>query len=82
VAEADGRAGRSPSPGREPTITLEAKAWLTSLSCRKAKDLGYPQMNCGHALLARHAREHGPPKAPVPGEPGAGQLCKILDSEE
>jgi hypothetical protein len=31
-----------PRPGREPTITLEAKAWLTSQSCRKAKELGYP----------------------------------------
>ena len=28
-----------PRPGREPTITLEAKAWLVSLACRKAKDL-------------------------------------------
>ena len=26
-----------PRPGREPTITLEAKAWLVSLACRKAK---------------------------------------------
>src|ERR1700730_14968072 len=31
-----------PRPGREPTITLEAKAWLVSLACRKAKDIGYP----------------------------------------
>src|SRR5256885_17169280 len=31
-----------PRPGREPTITLEAKAWLVSLACRKAKDRGYP----------------------------------------
>jgi hypothetical protein len=31
-----------PRSGREPTITLEAKAWLVSLACRKAKDLGYP----------------------------------------
>jgi hypothetical protein len=31
-----------PRPGREPTITAEAKAWLVSLACRKAKDLGYP----------------------------------------
>jgi hypothetical protein len=31
-----------PRPGREPTITIEAKAWLTSLACRKAKELGYP----------------------------------------
>jgi Bacterial regulatory proteins, luxR family len=30
----------------EPTITLAAKAWLTSLSCRKAKELGYPH-ECG-----------------------------------
>jgi hypothetical protein len=29
-----------PRPGREPSITLEAKAWLTSLSRRKAKELG------------------------------------------
>ena len=27
-------------PGKEPTITAEAKAWLVSLACRKAKDLG------------------------------------------
>src|SRR5215468_3550949 len=31
-----------PRPGREPTITLEAKAWLASLACRKAKDLASP----------------------------------------
>jgi hypothetical protein len=30
----------SPRPGREPTITLGAKAWLVSLACPKAKDLG------------------------------------------
>jgi transposase len=29
-----------PRPGREPTITGEAKAWLVSLACQKAKDLG------------------------------------------
>ncbi len=28
----------SPRPGREPTITAEAKTWLVSLACRKAKD--------------------------------------------
>ncbi len=31
-----------PRPGKEPTITVEAKAWLISLACRKAKELGYP----------------------------------------
>src|ERR1700683_3414935 len=29
-------------PGKEPTITPEAKAWLVSLACDKAKDHGYP----------------------------------------
>src|SRR6266404_3651591 len=46
-------------PFGEPTITLEAKAWLTSLSCRKAKELGYPHELWTTRLLARHAREHG-----------------------
>jgi len=58
-----------PRPGKEPTITTEAKAWLVSLACRKAnkankankaKDLGYPHELWTTRLLARHAREHGP----------------------
>jgi hypothetical protein len=28
--------------GQGNKITAEAKAWLVSLACRKAKDLGYP----------------------------------------
>src|SRR5882724_12110512 len=47
-------------PFGEPTIKLEAKAWLTSLSCRKAKELGYPHELWTTRLLARLAREHGP----------------------
>jgi hypothetical protein len=31
-----------PRSGKEPTITAEARAWLVSLACRKAKELGYP----------------------------------------
>src|SRR3974390_859021 len=31
-----------PRPGREPTITREAKALLVSVGRQKAKDLGYP----------------------------------------
>ena len=31
-----------PRPGKEPTITPQAKAWLVSLACDKAKDHGYP----------------------------------------
>jgi transposase len=32
-----------PRPGKEPTITAEARTWLVSLACRKAKDLGVVQ---------------------------------------
>src|SRR5438876_8875427 len=32
-----------PRPGKEPVITPEAKAWLVSLACDKAKEHGYPR---------------------------------------
>ena len=31
-----------PRPDKEPVITPEAKAWLVSLACDKAKEHGYP----------------------------------------
>jgi transposase len=72
-----------PRPGREPTITLEAKAWLVSLACRKAKDLGYPHELWTTRLLARHAREHGPAQGHVClANLAQGTVCKILDQEE
>src|ERR1700724_1764358 len=49
-----------PQPGKEPTITLEAKAWLVSLACDKAKERGYPHELWTTRLLARHARENHP----------------------
>src|SRR5438105_13400485 len=49
-----------PRPGREPTLTVEAKAWLVDLACRKAKDFGYPHELWTTRLLASHARAHGP----------------------
>ncbi len=55
-----------PRPGKEPVITPEAKAWLVSLACDKAKEHGYPHELWTTRLLARHAREHGP---------GAGHPC-------
>jgi hypothetical protein len=48
-----------PRPGKEPTITAEAKAWLVSLACRKAKELGYPHELWTTRLLAGRAREQG-----------------------
>src|SRR5580704_1996912 len=50
----------SARPGREPVITVEARAWLVDLACRKAKELGYPHEVWTTRLLAEHAREHGP----------------------
>jgi transposase len=72
-----------PRPGKEPTITPEAKAWLVSLACDKAKDHGYPHELWTTRLLARHAREHG---AAAGHECLAhlvqGTVCKILGQEE
>jgi transposase len=72
-----------PRPGREPTITLEAKAWLVSLACRKAKDLGYPHELWTTRLLASHARAHGPAQGHAClAHLAQGTVCKILDQEE
>lgn len=65
-----------PRPGREPTITLEAKAWLTALSCRKAKGLVIPLI-CGHApARALRSRARSRRRAPVPGQFGAGHVVQ------
>jgi transposase len=69
--------------GREPKITLEARAWLVSLACRKANDLGYPHELWTTRLLARHAREHGPAEGhQCLGELAQATVCKILDHDE
>src|SRR3977135_1994588 len=72
-----------PRPGKEPTITPEAKAWLVSLACDKAKEHGYPHELWTTRLLARHAREN----APAAGHAclanlAQGTVCKILGQEE
>jgi transposase len=72
-----------PRPGKEPTITLEAKTWLVSLACDKAKEHGYPHELWTTRLLARHAREN----APAAGHAclanlAQGTVCKILGQEE
>jgi transposase len=73
----------SPRPGKEATITAEAKAWLVSLACRKAKDLGYPHELWTTRLLARHAREHGPTAGhDCLARLVQGTVCKILDAHE
>ena len=72
-----------PRPGREPRITLEAKTWLVSLACRKAKEFGYPHELWTTRLLARHARERGPAEGHLClANLAQGTVCKILDQEE
>ena len=73
----------SPRPGKAPVITPEARAWLVSLACQKAKDLGYPHELWTTRLLARHARGH----AQAAGHPCManivqGTVCKILARHE
>src|ERR1700692_4437417 len=72
-----------PRPGREPTITADAKAGLIALACRKAKELGYPHELWTTRLLARHAREHGPAAGHgCLAQLVQGTVCKILNEQE
>ena len=72
-----------PRPGKEPTITPEAKAWLVSLACDKAKKHGYPHELWTTRLLARHAREHGPATGhECLANLVQGTVCKILGQED
>ena len=71
-------------PGRGPKrkITEEARAWLVSLACRKAKDLGYAQELWTMALLAEHARG----RCAAAGHPSLstvapGTVSKILSAQ-
>lgn len=73
----------SARPGREPVITVEARAWLVDLACRKAKEFGYPHEVWTTRLLAAHARAHGPSAGHAClSALVQGTVCKILDAEE
>jgi transposase len=64
-------------------ITPEAKAWLVSLACDKARDHGYPHELWTTRLLARHAREHGPEAGhPCLARLVQGTVSKLLSQEE
>jgi transposase len=70
-------------PGKEPTITVEAKTWVVALACRKAKELGYPHEVWTTQLLADHARQHGPAAGhSCLSRLAQGTVCKILDAQE
>lgn len=72
-----------PRPGKAPTISVEAKAWVVALACRKAKELGYPHELWTTRLLAEHARRHGPQEGHASlARLAQGTVCKILDAQE
>jgi transposase len=71
-----------PRPGKEPVITPQAKAWLVSLACDKAKEHGYPHELWTTRLLARHAREQGPRAGHgCLAHLVQGTVCKLLGHE-
>ena len=73
----------SPRPGKEPKITVPARAWLVSLACQKAKEVGYPHELWTTRLLARHSREHGPAAGHVSlARIAQGTVCKLLAEQE
>src|ERR1700752_425645 len=72
-----------PWPGKEPVITPDAKAWLVSLACDKAKEHGYPHELWTTRLLAHHARERGPMAGhECLANLVQGTVCKILGKED
>lgn len=72
-----------PRPGKEPTITPEARAWLVSLACDKAKDHGYPHELWTTRLLADHASKRGPAAGHrCLAHLVQGTVCKIPGNEE
>lgn len=73
----------SPRPGREPTITREARTFIVDLACRKPKELGHPHELWTTRLLARHVRERGPAVGHAClANLAQGTLCKILAAHE
>jgi transposase len=72
-----------PRPGREPTLTVEGKAWLLDLACRKAKDFGYPHELWTTRLLASHGRVHGPAAGHAClAHLAQGTVCKLLNQDD
>src|SRR5947208_1383684 len=72
-----------PRPGKEPTVTVEAKAWVVALACGKAKEMGYPHEIWTTRLLAGHIRKHAAAEGHAClSQLAQGTVCKILDAQE
>ncbi len=62
-----------PRPGKEPTITAEAKAWVVDLACRKAKGPGLsPRVVDDAALGSPRARAWTRRRTRLPRQAGSG----------
>ena len=72
-----------PRPGKEPVITPEAKAWLVSLACDKAKDTAI-RMSCGRRGFwhVTHASTGPTAGHECLARLVQGTVCKILGQEE
>jgi len=57
---------------KEPTITVEARAWVVAVACTKPKDLGYAAELWTRSALAKHVRTH----AVETGHPSLGTAAK------
>jgi hypothetical protein len=64
----------SPQSGKAPVITPEARAWLVSLACRKARGLGYPHDLWTTRLLTSPGRARGGGRTPMHGQDRAGHV--------
>lgn len=66
-------------PGRPARLTKEARTWLVSLACQKARDLGYPHELWTIDLLVRHIQRHCKEAGhPSLAEVAGGTVSKIL----
>jgi putative transposase len=69
-------------PGREATITAEARTWLVGLAWAKPKQFGYPHQRWTTRRLAAQARDHGPGAGhPSPAHRAPGTVGKILAAQ-
>lgn len=72
-----------PGRGRTPSITDEARAWVTSLACQKPKELGYSYELWTTDLLATYIRKHCKKNGhPSLKKLGRGTVSKLLAKAE
>jgi transposase len=72
-----------PGRGKKAQISEAAKAWVLSLACQKAKDLGYAQELWTTRLLAEHIRRHCRRAGHVSlSRIGRGTVSKILSGAQ